>query len=85
MRRKQLSLFDDHYEKTKVLSIPAEILRADLDDYFQAVLSAICHCYDNTEGLYPDNCSCDQREKVNESISAIINEHRKLKQKYNLH
>jgi hypothetical protein len=59
-------------------------LKIDLDNFFRVAMSCLCHCYDNTEGLYPDNCSCDSRENIHEAIKALIEEHKRLIKKYQL-
>lgn len=66
------------------VTVDKQTLKDDLEYFFRAAIASLCHCYDNTEGLYPDNCSCEHREKINESISALIEEHKKLVKKYDL-
>ena len=55
--------------------------KEDLDRFFKAAMAAVCHCYDHTQGLYPDNCGCNEREKVNESIKLLIDEHKLITKK----
>lgn len=59
-------------------------LKADINMFFHAAMSALCNCYDNSKGLYPDKCDCDSRKHINDSISLLINEHKKFVKKYDL-
>lgn len=59
-------------------------LKEDLDTFFQVSMSALCHCYDNTEGFYPDTCPCDKRERTAEAVQLLIGEHKRLIKKYGL-
>lgn len=59
-------------------------LKKDLDQFFIVAMSSLCHCYDNTEGFYPDNCTCDSREQIHEAVRLLIEEHKKLIKKYQL-
>jgi hypothetical protein len=59
-------------------------LKEDIDNFFRASMSALCNCYDNTKGLYPDKCDCETRENVQKSVKLLIEEHRRLIKKYDL-
>lgn len=56
-------------------------MKSVLDDMYHAALSCICHCYDNTNGFFPDDCNCEQREKVQESINLLNKEHKESLEK----
>ena len=59
-------------------------LKQDLDMFFYAAMNALCNCYDNTKGIYPDKCDCDSRKHVHRSIKLLVEEHKKLVKKYDL-
>ena len=69
-------------KNTPLININFHEFKTDIDLFFQASMSALCHCYDHTDGFYPDSCDCDQSERVRESVSLLIEEHRKLIKKY---
>jgi hypothetical protein len=64
--------------------IKKQDIKEDIDMFFHASMSALCHCYDHTEGFYPDSCGCDQREAVSESIRLLVEEHRRIVRKHDL-
>lgn len=59
-------------------------LKEDLNLFLSAAISSVCNCYDSTEGLYPDNCDCETRKDVNDILSRLIGEHKRLINKYSL-
>lgn len=59
-------------------------LKEDLDRFFYAAMAGICHCYDNTGQFYPDQCDCDTRKEISESMTLLSEEHKRLLRKYNL-
>ena len=59
-------------------------LKRDFEYFFRVAMASLCHCYDNTEGLYPDECSCEERERINEAVSTLIQTHKDLVKKYDL-
>ena len=65
------------------IEIDLQEIKADLNLFFQASMSALCHCYDHTDGFYPDSCSCEESDKIKESVDLLIDEHRRLIEKYN--
>lgn len=59
-----------------------EDLKSTFDEFFQVAMSALCHCYDHKEGFYPTDCECSDRQRINESLSLLIQEHKKVLNKY---
>lgn len=68
----------------KKQQIRKDHLKDDLDLFFQAAMSALCHCYDHTEGFYPESCGCDSTAKVEEAVRMLVREHKNLIRKYGL-
>ena len=67
----------------KMINVSKEDLKEDIDQFFQASMSAVCHCYDHTNGFYPDTCDCGTA-KVYDSMKLLVEEHRAIIQKYQL-
>lgn len=59
-----------------------EELENDLDSFYWAAISAICHCFNHTTGSMPDDCDCQTREKIIESKTLLLKELKRLKNKY---
>lgn len=64
--------------------VPKEQLREDIDRFFNAAMSSVCHCYDHTKGFYPDDCECDSTKRIHESMALLIEERQRLLRKYGL-
>ena len=52
--------------------------QADLDRFYHVAMAAVCHCYDHTKGLYPDNCGCEERKAISEAMQLLIAEHKRI-------
>lgn len=64
--------------------VDKEALSDDLDVFLQAAIAAICHCYDNEGGMFPTNCDCEDRERISESISMLLDIYKKIKNRHAL-
>lgn len=53
----------------------------DIDTFYEAAFSAICHCVKNPSGVFPTECSC-QTKDVQESITLLLNLRKELLRKY---
>lgn len=53
----------------------------DIDLFYTAAFSALCHCNDNPEGVFPTKCSC-QTKNVQESITMLLDLRKRLLNKY---
>lgn len=68
----------------KVKAIDRKEVKKDIDDFFRAAMSAVCNCYKHSDGFYPDECSCDQREQISKSMSLLISERDRIIRAHNL-
>lgn len=54
-----------------------------LKEFYFAARASICHCFDHSNGMFPDDCDCNARQRTMEAFDAMNDAYKEAIDKLN--
>lgn len=48
-----------------------KIIREAIKNMYLAARASICHCFDHNSGAFPEDCDCEQRQRIVEAYAKL--------------